>query len=558
MVISTAVIISFVWYFNPQSRYSRKYGLRGGSDEPVGSVYGEPIPRSKFMEVRSEAYLAHLFQYGEWPRNDEGSRRLALVDQEIRRRLIFLHKLKDYNIDVSDDAVADWIVTTPAFKDPQTKSFKKEGYESFIANLPKQGLTKEDFERFARHQIGIQHLAAMVAVPGKLVTPQEAESTWREENQKADTKIVLFNSSNYLAQVEVKPEAITNFYNLRGSSYRLPERVQVSYVVFPSSNYFPQAEQLLAKETNLTQQIDAMYAQRGPNFYTDADRQIMTPEAAKAKIRQEVLEDAAKVEARRAANGFLEKVLLATNIPAADRIEQVAQQNGLKASLSEPFGQFEPPKGLNVPDQFSKVAFMLSPAEPIYEEPIVGEDAVYAVGFKRRIESQMPPLASVQDKVVEDYRRTESQRLARQAGLAFATAATNAIAGGKNFDQAAQEAGLSVIDIAPFSHEARAIPEVEGKADASDVRTTAFSTKPGQASNFRPSREGGYVLFVEKIIPAAEDELKKDLPTFVEELRRRRGSDEFQNWFAKEMMAARVTLAGDKKGGPGEEDSSTE
>jgi hypothetical protein len=549
IVISTLVIISFVWYFNPQSKYNRRSGVGGGDDRAVGTAYGEPLPRSKYFEIQREAMLAHLFQYGEWPQNDEASRRLNLLDRQLRQRLIFLHKIKDFDIQVGDDAVADWFLNSPAFKDPQTKAFNKEGYERFKANLPRQGLTQEDLQRYARHQIAIEHLAALISIPGKLVTPSEAEKALREEKEKVDTKAVFFTASNYVAQIEIKPEAIGQFYTNRASAYRLPERVQLSYVIFPASNYFAQAEQSLAKETNLTQQIDAMYTQRGPNFYTDEKGQVMAPEAAKAKIRQELVEDTAKLEARRAATTFIEKVIAATNLPPATRLEQVAQQEKLTPQVTEPFGQFESPKGLNVPDQFGKIAFMLTPEEPVYEEPVVGEDAVYALAFKQRVPSSLPPLATIQEKVVEDYRNFESQNLARQAGLAFATSVTNALAAGKTFEQAAQEAGLTVVDVAPFSRDARTLPGVEGRADAADFRTTAFATKAGQASSFRRSHDGGYVLLVEKVSPVSPEELKTELPTFVQDLRRRRASEAFENWFQKELMVARLNLPGDKKQG---------
>jgi parvulin-like peptidyl-prolyl isomerase len=543
-LFSSAVIISFVWYFNPASRYSSKYGTRGGSDNVVGEVFGQPITHSHYVELQKEAILAHLFQYGEWPRNDETSRQLKLVERETKQRSILTHKLKDYNIEVSDDAVADWIANT--LRDPETKSFQKEFYDRFLKNLPSHGLKETDFERFARHQVGIQHLAALVSIPGKLVTPQEAASEYREENEKADTKIVFFNSSNYLARVEVKPEELAKFYTNRSAAYRLPERVQLSYVAFPFSNYTAQAEQKLAKETNITENIDAIYNQRGPAYYTDPTGQVMAPEAAKAKIREELSEEFAKRDAREAAIAFAEK-LTTNNAPAMERLQKVAQESGLQVQETEPFGQYESPKGMNVPDKFAKAAFALNPVEPIFEEPIVGEDTVYVVSYKSRVPSQLPSLESIHDKVVEDYRRFEAQKMAREAGTAFAAAATNGIAAGKTFDQIAQEAGYTPNDLQPFAHNARFISGLEGRGDPMSVRNSAFALKPGQASGFQTSPDGGYVVYLEKIVPASDEDVKKDLPNFVEELRRRRASNAFEEWFDKELAAANPRLPGDRE-----------
>jgi hypothetical protein len=98
--------------------------------------------------------------------------------------------------------------------------------------------------------------------------------------------VVVFSSSNYVSKVAVTPQAIAEYYTNSSARYRLPERIQLSYVPFPASNYLSQAEQRLASQTNLNQQLDALYEQRGPQFYTDAQGQPLTRDAAKARIRE--------------------------------------------------------------------------------------------------------------------------------------------------------------------------------------------------------------------------------------------------------------------------------
>jgi len=51
---------------------------------------------------------------------------------------------------------------------------------------------------------------------------------------------------------------------------------------------------------------------------------------------------------------------------------------------------------------------------------------------------------------------------------------------------------------------------------------------------------------VEKFLPAADDEVKKELPTFLEELRHRSASEAFNDWFAHEAQLAKLQLPGDK------------
>ena len=132
--------------------------------------------------------------------------------------------------------------------------------------LQPRGFQVEDLERFVRHYMGVQELIATVGLGGKLVTPQELRDLYKREHQELATEAVFFSASNYLASVTVPPDALSQFYSNRLAVYRLPDRVQVSYVRFDLTNYLAAANQELARMTNLDLQIEEAYRQRGTNF----------------------------------------------------------------------------------------------------------------------------------------------------------------------------------------------------------------------------------------------------------------------------------------------------
>ena len=273
----------------------------------------------------------------------------------------------------------------------------------------------------------------------------------------------------------------------------------------------------MAARTNLSQILDTEYQQRGAAFFTDASNNQLTPEAAKAKLRDEMKHETALVEARRAAIDFatqLEQMPIKPNSQnPSENLESLAALKGLQAKVSEPFAQGEEPRGLNVPSQLSRVAFSLTLEEPNITEPVVGEDAAYVFSFKRKIPSNLPPLEAIKDQVTQDYQRSEALRLSREAAQSFVAAATNAISSGKTFDSAAQQLGHAVIDIAPFPRESRsAIEALPPQVDAASLRNSAFNTPAGHISAYIPGRDGGYVVFVEKFIPATPEEVKTGLP----------------------------------------------
>jgi hypothetical protein len=551
--ISSMVIISFVWYFNPNQRWSRRGGGGGGyGNDVVGTINGEPIHTAAFNEIRREAILSVLFSSGEWP-TDAGMGR-QMLQRELHNRAFLSHKIKELGIEVPDDAVADWIATQ--FQDRETKRYNNEAYQRFIKNIGQRGIKEADFLRYARQQVAVMHLAAVAGASGKLVTPQEAEQSYREEHEKVDTKVAVFPLSNYLARVEVTDEAIARFYTNRQSAYRLPERLQLAYVEFPASNYVAKAEERLAGETNLNERIDMIYLQRGPSFFMDPSGQPLAAEAAKARIRNDMKKELALNEARKDAFAFaneLSEVNIKTNTAnPAEPLETLAQKKGLKAQLTEPFTQTQTPPGLNLPEQFTRLAFRLTPEEPIVSEPVAGEDALFVIAYKQKIPSELPSLETIRDRVIQDYRRSEAMTLARQAATSFLAAATNSPS---QFDAAAKENGITVVDLPPFSRDPRSpIESLPSQVNPSSLRNVAFQLGEGQTSTYLPGSDGGFIAHVEKLLPASDDEVKREVPSFIEELRHRNAVEAFNDWFGHEMQLTKVQLPGDRSFSAAEEE----
>jgi hypothetical protein len=104
---------------------------------------------------------------------------------------------------------------------------------------------------------------------------------------------------------------------------------------------------------------------------------------------------------------------------AADRLRPTV---GREAQLGLVGGD-APVEFDNVPD-FAKTAFSLTDEQPI-SLPVVGMDAVYVIGIKNRIPSEVPVLATINEKVTSEYKLFQALTAARQAGNAFHAAVTS-------------------------------------------------------------------------------------------------------------------------------------
>ena len=541
-VIAGATIISFVIFIVPTTG-RRGRGMIGRGSGELASINGRAISAEEIEQARDEGRMEYLFSSGRWPEEDESSRQFFNLENQTQRRLILMEKLRDLDLRANDEAVADWIAR--AFRDRKSGAFQMELYQQFVKTaLPRGRVSEKVFVNFVRHQVGLEQLSSIAGLAGGLVTPREAEAAFRQENEELSTEVVLFSATNYLAGVEVTPAALGQFYTNNMALYRIPERMQVSYVRFAATNFLSEADQQLALITNLTQQLDAIYQQRGADFYKDAEGKPLAHDAALEKIKEEQRQHVALGAARKKAGEFMQQLddLYQKEPKQPDNLEKLAAATGYQSAVTEPFTQREGPKDLNAFDTFAKAAFALKPEEPMASEPILGADAAYVITFKQKIPSELPPLDTVREKVTAEFHQREAAEAARKAGQAFYATLTNGLAQQKSFQAICLEANVVSHKLPPIALTTRALPpEWEGRIDLSLVKDVAFNLSPGSTSRFETTRDGGFIVHLLSRQQVDEAKLKAELPAFTANLRADRRRAAASDWLRKEFELARVT-----------------
>jgi peptidyl-prolyl cis-trans isomerase D len=537
--IIAAVVVSFVVYFTPTVQL-------GGGRGPVGnfgSIEGRPVPYDEYAPAYRETMLGYLFQYGQWPDRTGRTRAGFDLERETLNRILLLRKLEELDIHVGDEAVEHWIAHSPVFRRQGENGFSPDVYESFLNRvLPEGKLTPADFQRYVRHQVGIEQLLAVTGLSGTLVPPRQAEALYRQEHEQVEALAVFFLANNYLTNVTVDAESVAQFYTNRLSAYRVPEKVVMSFVRFELTNYLAEAETKLAADPTLTNRIEAEYLQRGASAFVDTNGQVLTATAAKEQIREEVRRAQALLLARKAAAEFATE-LLAMEPRRPENLENLAAAKGLLAQTSEPFSEFESPRDVKVTQPLGRLAFKLSEEEP-FITGIVGADGVYVLALKQRIPSQVPDLASIRLRVENDFKRQKSLELARAAGQAFAAKLTNALAAGKTFEAFCAEENVPTVQLPPFSQRTYSLPG-ESRVSPTTLKDLANTLSVGQTSDFTETPQGGLVLHVVARRPVDEAQLQAELPEYLKTLRRQRQYEAFSEWLRKEQELAQVIPPGD-------------
>jgi hypothetical protein len=524
-VIITATIISFVYFFSPMQKMNNTRG-------PVnyGSINGEPITPEDFANARNETELRYFFRSGgNWP-NEEAKRNGFDQEREIYQWLLLAQKERQMGINISSEMAAQ------AARGMLSQFQKMELTPQIFLQkiLEPHGLQAEDFERFIRHELGIQELIATVGLSGKLVTPQDIKAIYVRQHEELNTEAAFFSASNYLSTVTVTPEAVAQYYANDTNKYRIPDRVQVSYVKFELSNFVAEATQELAKMTNMDQEIDTAYRQNGTNLLREL--KVQSLEEAKVKVRENRLKAFEAQSARKKAAEFANVLFNAATLQT-ENLETLARTNGMKTFVSAPFDAEEGPKDLEVGEDFTKAAFSLTPTDP-FAPPLIGKDAVYVIAFNKQIPSEIPPLDQIRVQVTADYKFHQALMRARQEGAALSQKLTLGMAQGKTFAAICEEAKVKPVVLAPFSLSARRLIEAEEHLSLDQLKQLAFSTAPGKVSNFQATSEGGVILYVKSKLPPDDTKMNSDLPAFANNLRLNRQQEAFNVWFSREAERA--------------------
>jgi len=497
-------------------------GGRAGGD--FGVIYGHKVTQEDYVEARNEYYIFYRLIYNVWPDKNPN---LSKIDQEreIYIHLLFNLKAANLGIYISEDEAA-------AAANDMLRAFGQNGQPVPIDTFIKQflqpaGLTADDFKRYVRHDLIRQQLIQTMGLPGALITPQDAAVEYEREFREFSAQAVFFSASNYLSAVTVTPAAAAQYYTNYLADYRLPDRVQVSYVEFDLSNYLAQAKAEWAR-TNLEEVVEANYRQLGPDYFSDAK----TPDAAREKIRELLVRSRALAEANKQANDFA-NVLFALEPVKPENLASVAKQKGLTVHLTAPFAGTHGPEEFDAPAEFTRAAFELTPDEPL-AGPVAGPAAVYIVALARQLPSEIPSLDQIRARVMEDCRLREATLLARRNGTNFYFDAAIRMAAGKTFAQAAIAAGLQPQALPPFSLLTRELPELDDRAGLDQLKQTAFSTPVGHTSSFKETTDGGFILYVQSQLPADQVAMNTQMPQFIAQVRRAQQQQAFNEWLQAE------------------------
>jgi hypothetical protein len=555
-VIITATIVSFVAYFNPSSRYgSGGQGSFSSSAPDLGSINGEPITPEQLKAAMREGRLFFRLRSGAWPDAEDRNKQLQSWAQQ---SLVLQSLMKDYKISATTDAAARF-TKEQLFGVPPGQAMPLDMFNEWVQNdlMRKGGLTLDDLDRFARHQAAQEFLISLFGMTGKLITPKEVEFTYRRENEPMVTEVVSFPTTNFYSATAPAEADLQDFFTKHEAEYRVPDRVQINYVIFEPSNYLVKADLLMG--TNLDDKIDEYYHRQGADSFKDESGQPLAAAAAEAKIKKEMRLSAAMQVAKKDAYDFLNALAEGhddTHPYASSDLAKLAQTKGFTVKTTEPFDAKNGSKDLELmPRKALDILFSLredAPDDPEKSKlylplPLTNSaSGLVIAGLQKRFPSQLQTLAAVRDQVLKDYRDAKALALAKDAGEKFAGALQVGLTQGKLFDAVCAAQNVKPETLPPFALTSTNLPAGLDKMTFQQLQETAFALPVGQSTRFMPTTDGGLVAYVKDRLPVDAARMDRELPFYLSRMREQRQLVAFQEWFTRQLQLRLIPPAGEQ------------
>lgn len=407
---------------------------REREERAEGMLNGKPIPPEEFRRSYFNSRLAIGLMIGRLPPPS------AEFEKEVRRtawqRVAAEHQAVALGLpETTDNEVRNAIESQPVFQ--QDGRFSEQRFAMFVrSTLGELGASELQFEDYLRQEILLEKLRMAVANTLQVV-PAEVQQTVASLSDyfRLDYAVVPADT-NAGARVTIKEAQV--LFDRDPKVFTIPEKVSVSYVSFPFSNYVASATcsvdeavnyynehmERFTKLVSVTNPPPFGATNAAPVISKQQDR--IPFDEVKPKIFEALKLDAARTRAADLASEF-------ANTLAPDRkgkcmaLADAAKKYNLVIHTAGPFAAGEPIPGVEDVPAFSRTAFALGTnADERFSDGIRGADGVYVLYLDQRQPTRVPVFVEVAQEALEAARseaRTKAQEMrANQVREAMAKA----------------------------------------------------------------------------------------------------------------------------------------
>lgn len=215
----------------PFAFFGIDFYFRGGAGgDRVASVAGGAISSREFTEAlqRRQQQLRRAMG-GNADQNmlDSPEVRKSVLTQLIDERLLYAAALHS-GMTISQSELREAIAEMPIFRENGgTGNFSTQLYQSVLRS---EDMSEQGFEALMRRGIMLSQVQKAV-IATSIVPAAVAERVYRLRAQQREVSQLAFAPNQFIAKVEVPPEALKAYYEANPARFTVPEQVRVRYLI---------------------------------------------------------------------------------------------------------------------------------------------------------------------------------------------------------------------------------------------------------------------------------------------------------------------------------------
>jgi peptidyl-prolyl cis-trans isomerase D len=491
MIVIAILAIPFIFYFVQ----TPDYGAMGRGD--VGEIYGRKLTQ---LEIDRNARLGGLAQAlgmsdfwgtlsGSRPGN-EGYGTFAV------NLIVLRHEAARLGIRPGSSEVAEVVRALPVFQGES--GFDIHKFSDFVQNaLAPNGLAEEHIEQLIRDELCLNQIKELLGT-GISIPEAEINADYQRAYDKLYVSLIRLRPDDFAKEITVSDEEVRKYYETHQAELRSEEKRKVDFVSLALTD----------------------------------DQKKLT-----GKERIDVLQELSD-RATDFTQALLEK--------AAD-FKQVAEKAHLAVRTTAQFTATKPDPQLNVDPQLGAAVFKLSIQEP-NSDPIQVTDGFYILHLAGIEEARPLTVEEAKPKIAEAIKRNRVRELMSTKGAEVAQKLRQATKSGEALETVAQQAGVKVEKLPPFSvvEEATEDQDKKPKDESTEMVTLKNAVaylNPGELTDFLPAGDSGLIAVLEKREPSPDATNTEKKAAFEKRLMNNKRQVVFYEWLRERQQAAGVQFA---------------
>ena len=455
MIVIAILAIPFIFYFVQRPDYG---AMRA---DKFARIYDRDFSMLEAQQMARLLTLAQALGMSDFVQTLTGGAGMnpnQTAVQFVVNLVVLRHEAARLGIRPGYSEIAEVVRTLPAFQGDAGFDMKKFG--DFVQNaLAPMGLAEEHIEQLVRDELSLNQIKQLLAA-GVTVPKGELDENFERGHDTLFVTVIRFQSADLGKDVAVSDEEVKKHYDAHKAELKTDEKRKVEFVSLALTD---EEKKLTGKE-----RIEAL--QKLSDRATD--------------VTQALLEKGAD-------------------------FKQATAKFQLPVHETGEFTKTEPDPQLKGDGQLAPAAFKLSKQEP-NSDPVQVADGFYILHLAGITEARPLTLEEAKPKIVETLKKSKAKELMSTKAANVVQQWREAKQSGQPLEAAIQNTGGKVEKIAPFSIIEEEKPESQNKepkknepADLPAIKQAVVFLNPGEASDFFPAGENGFVAVLEKREPLA-------------------------------------------------------